>query len=112
MHKKMHENRKKRNAPMKEYLIGLIKSIFDAPMSYMTIKFFVLVAGALLLYYILPKKFRWTVLLLGSGYFYYAISGSRKQMLVFALGIAVSYVFGILLDRSVNRKGQEQGTKV
>lgn len=96
---------------MKEYLIGLIKSIFDAPMSYMTIKFFVLVAGALLLYYILPKKFRWTVLLLGSGYFYYDISGSRKQMLVFALGIALSYVFGILLDRSVNRKGQEQGAK-
>ena len=96
---------------MKDYLIGLIKSIFDAPMSYMAVKYFILVAGALLLYYILPKRFRWTVLLLGSGYFYYAISDNKKQMLVFALGIVVSYVFGILLDRAVNWKNAGEQTE-
>ena len=68
-------------------------------MSYTSIKYFALVFLAVIFYYIFPRKHRWLILLLVSGLFYYAISGSRKQLLVFGLAVLACYGMGLLLAK-------------
>ncbi|MBR0397516.1 MAG: MBOAT family protein [Eubacterium sp.] len=45
-------------------------------MSLLSIKFFLFLTGSLVLYYLIPKRFRWAVLLLESIGFYYICSGA------------------------------------
>lgn len=82
-----------------DYIIGFFNNCIKAPMSYTSIKYFALVFLAVIFYYIFPRKHRWLILLLVSGLFYYAISGSRKQLLVFGLAVLACYGMGLLLAK-------------
>lgn len=70
-------------------------------MSYVSLKYYILVVAALVLYYIFPLKFRWIVLLAGSVAFYYLFC--KTGWWIFLITIAVSYIVGILLDRITDK---------
>lgn len=69
-------------------------------MTYTSFFYYILLAAILVLYYIMPGRIRWTVLLAGSLYFYLLLSGSPVMMGTFLMMILISYVFGLLIERS------------
>lgn len=74
-------------------------------MSYTSLQYFVLVAVTACIYYLLPKRFRWTALMLGSSVFWIAASGSNALIPVVFLGsIIISWAMGLLLHRA--KKGR------
>ena len=70
-----------------------------AGMSYISFSYYVFIILLAVLYYVLPKKIRWLVLLLGSGCFYYLLVDQRRRLLLFAGSILVSYLWGRLLGK-------------
>ena len=67
-------------------------------MTFTTVEFAILVAVTFIIYYLVPDKFRWMVLLAAGGYFYYQTGiGSFVFLLV---TIAVSYVCALLIERT------------
>ena len=79
-------------------------------MSYISISYYVLAAGAVLLYYLLPLWSRWVVLLAASGCFYYAAAGNKRTLLLFAFSVAVSYLFGLLIGRRTEGRNLRSGS--
>lgn len=70
-------------------------------MSIVSFAFILFVAAVVLVYYIIPKKFRWIALLAGSYIFYWLNS---KWLVLVLLGTSlVTYLFGLLLQREHNR---------
>ncbi len=65
-------------------------------MSYIFIYFYLFVGILLVMYYILPKRRRWLVLLAGSMIFYYKLSKTSWNVLI--ITILISYSMGLLLD--------------
>lgn len=73
-------------------------------MSFISVDYIVFVVALLVLYYILPKKIRWTSLLLGSYYFYYV---SSKLLVAFLLLSTISiYVAGLFIDKEKEKEKQ------
>ena len=69
-------------------------------MSYTSIFYYLFLAAVLLLYYIFPGRIKWTVLLAGSLYFYWLLTGSPVMMGVFCAMILISYLSGIVIGRT------------
>lgn len=72
-------------------------------MTYISITFYLFVLAALLLYYILPLKSRWLVLLGGSVFFYWQITGTGVAMGIVFVTIMIAYGAGLLLERAKNK---------
>lgn len=72
-------------------------------MTYISITFYIFVLAVLLLYYILPLKSRWLVLLGGSVFFYWQIMESGIAMAVILVTIMAAYGAGLLLQRMRNK---------
>ena len=51
-------------------MAGFVMEFLNANMTYTTWTYFVLVAAVFVIYYLVPKKVQWIVLLSGSGLFY------------------------------------------
>lgn len=68
-------------------------------MNYMSWIYYLMVLVLLIVYYILPKRIRWFVLLVGSMYFYSEIIDSKKQIVVFLFSIVISYLAAIILQK-------------
>ena len=68
-------------------------------MNYLSWTFYIFVLILALIYYIIPQKFKWYVLLVGSIYFYYALSGSLKTLFIFLVEILIGYFSGILIEK-------------
>lgn len=67
-------------------------------MSIISVSFYVFTIGALILYYLVPLRFRWSVLLLASVYFF--VKGCSVKLLVGMIGMALfAYAGGLLLDQ-------------
>lgn len=88
---------------MNHYICGMLNAIHNTSMSYISARFYILVAFSVVLYYMLPRKIRWIMLLISSGYFYYAVS-NKKQLVICAIAIYVSYLAGIFI-----KKAREKG---
>ena len=73
-------------------------------MSYTSWVYYVMVLVLLFMYYILPKRFRWLVLLTGSIAFYTQIINDKKQAAIFFMSIAISYIAGITLQKLRNNE--------
>ncbi len=71
-------------------------------MSYTSLKFIVFIIGLMLIYYIFPKKYRWTIILFGNLYFYYCLS--KKLIIFVVLATLIVYLGAILLNKSNNRR--------
>lgn len=67
-------------------------------MNITTFTFGIFVGISVILYYILPMKWRWTALLLSSGYFIYC-SNDIRMILVMLVMILLAYLAGILFER-------------
>lgn len=72
-------------------------------MTYISITFYLFVLAALLLYYILPLKCRWLVLLGGSIFFYWKVMEAGMAMAVILVTIMAAYGMGLLLERVRNK---------
>ena len=85
-------------------MVDFINDFMTANMSYTSWTYFVLVIFVFVLYYAVPKRAQWTVLLAGSTLFYYLAAGrDRKVCLVFVLTIAISYLGGLILEKNRSR---------
>lgn len=67
-------------------------------MSYISLKFCLLVVGTVLLYFIAPKKYRWTVLLVASLLFYFL--NSKLLVLFPAAATLVAYIAARAIDKN------------
>ena len=66
------------------------------------LKYFVLLFVCLILYYIIPKKYRWIAIFICSIAYYYLMS---KSLIIYALISAISiYVFGLIINKINDRK--------
>lgn len=72
-------------------------------MTYLSITFYLFVAAAALLYYILPLKCRWLVLLVGSIFFYWRAMGSLAGLAAVLVTAMAAYGAALLLERWKNR---------
>jgi len=74
-------------------------------MTFVSFNFYIFLAVAVILYYVLPLKFRWYVLLAGSIFFYLCVSEFSIAKLGIILGTAlVSWVFSILQTKAEKQK--------
>ena len=78
---------------------------FGGKMSYTSWLYFAMLIPLIIVYYALPKRFRWLALLAGSIFFYTQVIYRKKQLAVLLLSIAVSYVAGLLLQKLKDNKG-------
>ena len=79
-------------------------------MSFFSWYFLLFLAGALLLYYGMPKKLRWLILLAVSLCFYYL--GGWRGLLYLLFTAATTYGAGLLLDRLNARAKADKTRKV
>ena len=85
-------------------MANFINDFLTNNMSYTSWTYFVLVLFIFILYYAVPKRAQWTVLLAGSTLFYYLAAGrDRKVCLVFVLTLAISYLGGLILEKNRSR---------
>ena len=79
-------------------------------MAFTSWQFLALVAVTVALYYLLPRRFQWILLLLASAAFY--VSGGWAGLVWLAAVAAVTWVAGLLLDRlNTARKALPKGEK-
>ena len=73
-------------------------------MSYTSWTYYAMIVLLLPVYYLLPKKFRWLVLLAGSMLFYTAILSHPLQAVILILTIVISYLFGAVIGKKAHAK--------
>ena len=78
-------------------------------MSFASLPFVGLVAAGVILYYLVPKKLQWVVLLLASMVFY--LAGGVKSAVWLVLVAAVTWLTGLLLARQNARPAPDKQTK-
>lgn len=78
-------------------------------MAFTSASFIVLTIASVLLYYIVPKKAQWCILLLASAAFYMA--GSVKAFAWVVLVAGMTWVTGLILGRYNAIKPADQGAK-
>ncbi|MCR5119913.1 MAG: hypothetical protein K6B44_09915 [Lachnospiraceae bacterium] len=67
-------------------------------MSLVSFRFFALTGVAVLVYYLLPLKYRWTAILASSLFFYYSL-GSSALIPVICISV-FSYIMGLVIEKS------------
>ena len=79
--------------------MAIIHSLVSTGMTYTSLRFFILMSAALIIYYICPKKAQWYILLLTSILFYVCASqGDIKTIVLFAVTILISYVVSLKIS--------------
>ena len=75
-------------------------------MSIVSFNFFLFIAGVVVLYYILPVKARWSVILIANiGFF--LLSSTWKLLLVALIPTLVTYIMAIIIDNLQAKKSRE-----
>lgn len=72
-------------------------------MTYISITFYLFVLAAVLLYYILPLRYRWLVLLGGSVFFYWQIMETGMAVAIVFATVMTAYGAGLLLQRKKSK---------
>jgi D-alanyl-lipoteichoic acid acyltransferase DltB (MBOAT superfamily) len=74
-------------------------------MAFTSLQFFGFIPIAISLYFIIPQRFRWSVLLVSSYYFYLiSLSVNVLYVSILILATVTSYIAGILIYKAENRK--------
>lgn len=68
-------------------------------MLFTSYSFVLFVAAVLLLYYIVPRKFQWPLLLVASYYFYYCADTKGRYLLFITVTSVVTWICGIVMDK-------------
>lgn len=71
-------------------------------MNYASLEFLFFAFLLLIIYYLLPKKYGWIILLIGSVIFYYLFS--FKYIVFIILSTFITYIFSILIDKHKKNK--------
>ncbi|MBE5894447.1 MAG: MBOAT family protein [Lachnospiraceae bacterium] len=71
-------------------------------MTFTTMSFAWFMLATFFIYYIVPKRFQWMVLLAANGYFYYQTG--YKSFLFLVGTILVSYLFGLLIEKTGQKR--------
>ena len=79
------------------YYNGKIMTKAENIMAYTSFSFLLFFFGVLVLYYLVPRKFQWVLLLLAS-YSFYLFSGIGQAVYILAT-TAVSYGAGLLMQK-------------
>ena len=69
-------------------------------MQYTSLAFYMFLLAAVVLYYIMPVKYRWYVLLAGSVFFYASLMSRKLDGILFLTTILVSWLTGLLLEKN------------
>ena len=78
-------------------------------MSLISFEFFALVLVTLIIYWIIPAKYRWIILLISSTVFVWCANGYSKRACVIFYGmIIVAYLSGRLLRGSTRGGGEDR----
>ena len=78
-------------------------------MAFISWSFYVFLAVLVIVYYILPKKLRWYVLLAGSILFYVRMADKNSGVLILFMGTAaISYIFAILIHMLAGYKRESR----
>ncbi len=72
-------------------------------MDYLSFVFYAFVAASVLVYYIVPVRFRWVVLLAGSMYFYCRLVKDVRTLLIFLVSVLLGFAFGLLIEKQRNK---------
>lgn len=72
-------------------------------LSYTAWEYYAIVLIVLIAYYVIPKKYRWFALLVGSIYFYTQLIYRLRQIAIFLVSIFVSYITAIIIEEISNR---------
>lgn len=75
-------------------------------MSFISISYLLFFPLVTLVYYLLPHKLRWLLLLAGSYFFY--MSWNQKYALLMMLSTVITFASGILIEKSGSNKGQKK----
>ena len=94
---------KKEQINVGQYFLGLLECIHKTAMSYVAARYYIFVILAVILFYIIPKKGRWLVLLAASVYFCFQVSDDNMQLIVFGASILISYLAALILDAARGR---------
>ena len=73
-------------------------------MSVVSYSFFAFLAIAVLLYYIVPKKLQW-VILLGASIYFYAMAGIQFLAVVLLTAVVV-YFLAMLMQKNIDKQAQ------
>ena len=74
-------------------------------MVFVSLYFYLFVVVVLLLYYVIPLKFRWMAILAGSMAFYWYLSqGSKRKFFMLIVLSFVSWIFSLLMERHEKHK--------
>lgn len=76
-------------------------------LSYVSLNYYILLVLLVAFYYIFPLKYRWYVLLVGSGCFYYLAAENWIELMIFISSIVVSFFCGVLIQYL-----REHGSKI
>ena len=79
-------------------------------MTFTTIEFAVFMAVTFVIYYLMPGKFQWIILLFANGYFYYQ-TGWKSALFLLAV-VLVSYAFGLLIEKTGQKRYAVAGTVI
>ena len=70
-------------------------------MTFISVEYYIFLVGIVILYYIAPIRYRWIVLLAANFLFYFTVG--RSGIILFIVLIGISYLGGIVLDKSETR---------
>ncbi len=76
-------------------------------MDYLSFVFYAFVAASVIVYYIVPVRFRWGVLLMGSVYFYCRLVNDIRTLAIFLISVFSSFAFGILIEKQRNEESEK-----
>jgi len=83
--------------------------LFGSSINYLSVLYYLLLAGTVVVYYLLPKKVRWVALLAASGLFYYWLFARTIQTALFVCSIVISWFFGIALKKERTSSPKRRG---
>ena len=76
-------------------------------MSFVSSQFFIIVISTVVLYFLLPKNYRWYVLLAASGVFYYFAAGLTASLIMLA-SVGISYFAGLWIEKTNDDKKKKK----
>ena len=77
------------------YIFGFFRLIWESAMNYTSVKYLALVILSVLFYYMIPRKYRWCVLLLSGIFFLISVSDGVGMILVFLFSALITWLAGL-----------------
>lgn len=81
-------------------------------MDFISFNFYLFLGLVLILYYLIPLRFRWIILLGGSMFYFFSATSYRRECIVFTGVIIVSWILGLLQEHLYKMKYSQKARKL